>query len=63
MRDNTAGGHTNDGAEVGPLGKKKPPPPPVKRAELAGHGVSKEAAPPPVPLSSRPKPEVSGIYQ
>jgi hypothetical protein len=62
MRDNTTGGQTNDAAEVGPLRKKKPPPP-VKRADLAGHGVSKEAAPPPIPLSSRPKPEVSGIYQ
>jgi hypothetical protein len=62
-RDNTTGGHTNNRSEGASLGKKKPPPPPVKRAELVSQGISKEAAPPPIPLSSKPKPEVSNFYQ
>jgi hypothetical protein len=59
MRDDTNGAPP----AVGALGKKKPPPPPVKRADLAGTGVSKGPVPPPLPLSSKPKPPVSGNYQ
>jgi hypothetical protein len=59
MRDNTQRAVPG----VGPLGKKKPPPPPpAKRAELAGTGLSKGPIPPPIPLSSKPKPQVSGNY-
>lgn len=64
MRDNTNGGDALNGApQVGALRKKKPPPPPIKRAELAGASVGKEAGPPPIPLSSKPKPSVSANYQ
>lgn len=59
MRDNTPGEH-NSGQESGVAGKKKPPPPPVKRAELTGSGAAKDTgSPPPIPLSNRPKPQVS----
>jgi hypothetical protein len=58
MKDNTASPPSNSGVP----GKKKPPPPPVKRAGLAGTGVSQSAPPPPIPLSSKPKPQVSGNY-
>jgi hypothetical protein len=60
MRDNTIGSPVASGTvEGGALGKKKPPPPPVKRVELTASGISKQAEAPPVPLSSRPKPQVS----
>ena len=59
MRDNTRENHLNGGHETG-VGKKKPPPPPVKRAELTNPGaVNQAGAPPPIPLSSKPKPQVS----
>jgi hypothetical protein len=57
--------NTTSGSAAGLLGKKKPPPPPVKRAQLAGAGISKEVAPspPPIPLATKPKPsQVSGYY-
>jgi hypothetical protein len=64
MRNNTNGGDALNGApQVGALRKKKPPPPPIKRVELAGASVGKEAGPPPIPLSSKPKPSVSANYQ
>lgn len=51
---------------AGIAGKKKPPPPPPKkRAGLAGSPVAgspQEGLPPPIPLSSKPKPPVSGHY-
>ena len=63
MRDNTIGSPIGNGAlEGGAIGKKKPPPPPAKRADLTGSGISKDAGPPPVPLSSKPKPQVSGNF-
>lgn len=37
--------------------KKPPPPPPMKRAGL-GAGIPQSDVPPPVPLSSKPKPQV-----
>ncbi|KAE9379035.1 hypothetical protein N431DRAFT_327486 [Stipitochalara longipes BDJ] len=58
MRDNTFGGPTNGGPNSTALGKKKPPPPPVKRAGLGGPTTSQEPTPPPIPLSSKPKPQV-----
>lgn len=48
------------GPQGGVQGKKKPPPPPpAKKKELMGNGVGKEPLPPPIPLSSKPKPQVS----
>jgi len=44
------------------LGKKKPPPPPAKKKELMGTGLTKEPVPPPIPLASKPKPQVSSNY-
>lgn len=61
MRDNTSGSPVG-GPEGGVLGKKKPPPPPAKRRELMGTGIAKEPVPPPIPMSSKPKPQVSGNY-
>jgi len=62
MRDNTSGSPLA-GPEGVILGKKKPPPPPpAKKKELMGNGVGKEPLPPPIPLSSKPKPQVSGNY-
>jgi hypothetical protein len=59
MRDNTQEHHLN-GSHEAEAGKKKPPPPPVKRAELTSSaGVNQAGAPPPIPLSSKPKPQVS----
>lgn len=55
MRDNTL-----VGTEGGAASKKKPPPPPVKKVGLAGTGTPRDPAPPPIPLSSKPKPRVSG---
>jgi hypothetical protein len=49
LRDNTS-------FSPGGLGKKKPPPPPVKKASLSGAGISKGAAPPPIPLGTKPPP-------
>jgi hypothetical protein len=40
--------------------KKAPPPPPKKKPELAGAPTA-GAGPPPVPLASKPKPNVSGF--
>ena len=61
MRDNTQDEHINGGQESGIAGKKKPPPPPVKKAALASPGSADGTAtlPPPIPLSSKPKPQVS----
>lgn len=54
MRDNTQG-------EQSPtLGKKKPPPPPAKKVGLVPQGPS-GGTPPPIPLSSKPKPQVSRL--
>jgi hypothetical protein len=53
MRDNTSEGQGSI------VGKKKPPPPPVKRAELSASGVSKDTGPPPIPMASKPKFQVS----
>lgn len=62
MRDNTIMGHTSGGPDLGILGKKKPPPPPpVKRAALAGVGAPQDPTPPPIPLSSKPKPQVAAL--
>lgn len=61
MRDNTSESPIG-GPEGGFLGKKKPPPPPAKRRELMGTGIAKEPVPPPIPMSSKPKPQVSGNY-
>jgi hypothetical protein len=62
MRDNTATPPSTAAPQVGALGKKKPPPPPTKRAELSGPSVGREAGPPPpIPLSSKPKPPVSSF--
>jgi len=58
MRDNTTSGYANGASEPGALGKKRPPPPPVKRAGLMGAGVSQEGVPPPIPVGSKPKPQV-----
>ena len=44
---------------AGVAGKKKPPPPPVKRAELTSSPANQTGAPPIIPLSSKPKPQVS----
>lgn len=43
--------------------KKPPPPPPMKRAALSGAGVPQASQPPPIPLASKPKPQVSSNYQ
>jgi hypothetical protein len=51
---------TQEAHESGVRGKKKPPPPPVKRAELTSAGIPNDNGPPPIPLSSKPKPSVSG---
>lgn len=54
MRDSTVS------PPVGALGKKKPPPPPpMKKAQLAGNSIGGPALPPPLPMSSKPKPSVS----
>jgi hypothetical protein len=58
MRDNTLEGNVNSGEESASVGKKKPPPPPIKRAALAS-GTSIQAGPPPIPLSTKPKTQVS----
>jgi hypothetical protein len=64
MRDNTIGSPVASGTvEGGALGKKKPPPPPVKRVELTASGISKQAGAPPVPVSSKPKPQVSNHFE
>ncbi|TAQ87867.1 hypothetical protein B7494_g3805 [Chlorociboria aeruginascens] len=65
---NTRHGINDSAAEGGRpefrvLGKKKPPPPPKKRAELAGPGIAKETAPPPLNLASKPKPPSTGIAE
>jgi hypothetical protein len=62
MRDNTIGGPANGGPDLSVLGKKKPPPPPVKRVGLGGPAASQEPTPPPIPLSSKPKPQVGASY-
>jgi hypothetical protein len=63
MRDNTISGHANGGPDVSILGKKKPPPPPpVKRVGLAGPAASQEPIPPPIPLNSKPKPQVGVLH-
>jgi hypothetical protein len=58
MRDNTVRGHVDSESDLSALGKKKPPPPPIKRAALAGIGLPQDPTPPPIPLSSKPKPQV-----
>jgi hypothetical protein len=64
MRDNTISGHANGGPDVSVLGKKKPPPPPpVKRVGLAGPAASQEPIPPPIPLNSKPKPQVGVLHK
>ncbi len=60
VSDHSNSANTSNRADLSMVGKKKPPPPPVKRAELGG--ILKEAAPPPIPLSSKPKPQVSGSH-
>ena len=55
MRDSTV-------PETGVVGKKKPPPPPAKRAELASTPANQNGLPPPIPLSSKPKSQVSSQY-
>lgn len=50
-----------DNSGVAPLGKKKPPPPPPKKKSMTGTAVG--ATPPPIPLSSKPKPRVSYFEQ
>lgn len=62
MRNNTISGHANGGPDVSVLGKKKPPPPPVKRVGLAGPAASQEPIPPPIPLNSKPKPQVGVVH-
>jgi hypothetical protein len=52
MTDNTQGGHSSV------LGKKKPPPP-IKKATLASSRVSRDVAPPPIPLASKIQPQLS----
>ena len=60
MRDNTQEEAINGAQESAVVGKKKPPPPPVKKAALASAGSANGAgSPPPIPLSSKPKPQVS----
>ena len=59
MRDNSQEGPVNNGQESAVVGKKKPPPPPVKRADLTSSRVSDTGMPPPIPLASKPKPQVS----
>jgi hypothetical protein len=56
MRDNTS-----SPAIAAIAGKKKPPPPPAKRADLTNGGAS-SPGPPPIPLASKPKPQVSMDY-
>ena len=41
------------------VGKKKPPLPPIKRSNLTSSPVRQTDLPPPLPLSSKPKPSVS----
>jgi hypothetical protein len=53
MRDNTIGEQSSS------MGRKNPPPPPVKKASLVAPVQLKESTAPPVPLSSKPKPQVS----
>ena len=53
MTDNTQGGHCSV------LGKKKPPPPPIKKATLASSRVLRDVRPPPIPLASKPQPQLS----
>ncbi|CAG8979826.1 hypothetical protein HYALB_00002597 [Hymenoscyphus albidus] len=53
------------GPPAGIAKKKPPPPPPKKKVGLAGSPVAaspQEGAPPPIPLSSKPRPPVSGHY-
>jgi hypothetical protein len=60
IRDNAQGEPINGAQESVIVGKKKPPPPPIKKAALASTGNSNGAgSPPPIPLSSKPKPQVS----
>ena len=59
MRDNT----TSQSPSMGFAGKKKPPPPPPKKTELAGNGIGDASRPPPIPMSSKPKPQVSSAYR
>ncbi|RDL40575.1 uncharacterized protein BP5553_00554 [Venustampulla echinocandica] len=63
-QENITGAHgVNRPPDMAGLARKKPPPPPpMKKPGLAGSAVSKEPRPPPIPLSSKPKPPVSG-YQ
>jgi hypothetical protein len=61
MSENTKSGRANGVPELHVLRKKKPPPPPVKRAGLAALAVAQEPIPPPIPLSSKPKPQV-GVF-
>ncbi|TVY44632.1 Altered inheritance of mitochondria protein [Lachnellula occidentalis] len=42
--------------------KKKPPPPPAKKAQLTSPNTGKEPLPPPIPLSSKPKPQSASSY-
>lgn len=55
MKDNTA-----SSPEPVIAAKKKPPPPPVKRAGLSSPTVGRDGGPPPIPLSSKPKPPAGG---
>jgi hypothetical protein len=55
---------TNQNAlpEVAASKKKPPPPPPAKKPQLASSTVGKEPLAPPIPMSSKPKPQVSRPY-
>jgi hypothetical protein len=46
--------------EVAELKKKPPPPPPAKKAQLSSPSTAKE---PPIPMSSKTKPQVSRPYE
>jgi hypothetical protein len=61
MQDNEHGSHVSSGQSHSIADKKKPPPPPAKKAGLAGSGIPRNGgvAPPPIPLSTKPKPQVS----
>ncbi|TVY85554.1 hypothetical protein LSUE1_G000054 [Lachnellula suecica] len=49
--------------EVAGLKKKPPPPPPAKKAQLSAANVSKDPLPPPIPLSSKPKPQLTSSHE